>query len=149
MELTRMESPHGRSKVPVPDLPVVAEGDGPGGERWFLKAGGSPDDYGTMLETVRPDGHRDEGGMGGPALYPGQPLNSYAGRADQGPLRIIVRADPRVQRLRLRSALGDDRYLLACAHDPAVRLNFFAALLPWTADITGLDGLDAGGQVVT
>lgn len=134
--------------MPLPDLPVVAQGGGPGGERWFLKAGGSPDDYDSMIETVHPDGHRDEGGMGGPALYPGQLLNSYAGRADQGPLRIIVRADPRVQRLRLRSELGDHRYLLVCAHDPDVGLNFFATLLPWTADITGLDGLDADGQVL-
>jgi hypothetical protein len=51
------------------DLTVVAEGDAPAGERWYLKAGGSADDYYTMLETVHPDGHRDEGGMGGPVLY--------------------------------------------------------------------------------
>jgi hypothetical protein len=33
----------------MPDLTEVAEGDAPGGERWYLKAGGSADDYYTLL----------------------------------------------------------------------------------------------------
>jgi hypothetical protein len=45
-----------------PELPVVAEGEGSRGERWYLKAGGSSEDYYTMLGTVHPDGRRDEGG---------------------------------------------------------------------------------------
>jgi hypothetical protein len=51
--------------VAMPELTVVAEGDAPGGERWYLKAGGSAGDYYTLMETVHPDGRRDEGGMGG------------------------------------------------------------------------------------
>src|SRR5215831_5234759 len=58
------------------ELPVVAEGEGTQGERWFLRAGGSSEAYFSMIETVHPDGRRDEGGMGGPALYPGQLLNT-------------------------------------------------------------------------
>jgi len=54
--------------MPLPDLTVIAEGDAPGGGRWCLKAGGPAEDYYTLIETVHPDGHRDEGGMGGPAL---------------------------------------------------------------------------------
>jgi hypothetical protein len=67
--------------MPVPGLTVVAEGETAHGERWYLKAGGSAHDYYTLLETIYPDGHRDEGGMGGPAIYPGNLLNVYTGRA--------------------------------------------------------------------
>lgn len=82
--------------VPRPDLTVVAEGDAPAGERWYLKAGGSADDHYTLLETVHPDGRRDEGGMGGPVLYPSRLL-----------LWVVVRAVPRVWRLRCQSELGE------------------------------------------
>lgn len=77
--------------IPAQDLTVVAEGDAPGGARWYLKAGGSADDYYTPLQTVHPDGRRDDGGMGGPVLYPGRLVNVYTGRADPGLLRVIVR----------------------------------------------------------
>src|SRR6185437_1666256 len=91
----------------MPDLAIVAEGDAPAGERWYLRAGGSPDDYYTMLETAHPDGRRDSGGMGGPVLYPGQLLNVYTGRASPRLLRVIVRADPRVAMMRFQSELGE------------------------------------------
>jgi hypothetical protein len=84
-------------------LKVVAEGEEPGGVYWYLKACGSAENYYTFIETIYPDQRRDEGGMGGPALYPGRLLNIYTGRADQGRLRVIVRSDPRVQRLRFYS----------------------------------------------
>ena len=87
--------------------------------------------------------------MGGPPLYPGQLLNSYAGRADQGPLRFVVRADPRVQRLRLWLERAEQCEMQACASDPAVGVNFFAALFPWATGINAMEGLDADGQVLT
>jgi hypothetical protein len=71
--------------MPMPDLAVVAEGDLPTGEHWAVKAGGTAEDYYTLLETVHPDGHRDEGGMGGPPLYPGRSLNTYTGGDEPGP----------------------------------------------------------------
>jgi hypothetical protein len=54
--------------MPMPELTVIARGEGPGGERWSLRGGGSAADCYTLLETVHPDGQRDEGGMGGPVL---------------------------------------------------------------------------------
>jgi hypothetical protein len=102
-----------------------------------------------MMETVHRDGHRDEGGMGGPALYPGHLLNVYTGRADRGPLRVVVRADPRVRRIRFQSERGERCEMLVSARDQAVGVNLFAALLPWTTGVTSLQGLDDGGQVLT
>jgi hypothetical protein len=135
--------------VPIHDLTVVAEGDAPGGERWYLKAGGSAYDYYTLLETVHPDGRRDEGGMGGPALYPDRLLNVYTGRADPGLLRVIVRADPRVRQLRFRSEVGERCDMLAPnVDDAAMGVSLFAVLLPWETGLVSLQGLDADGQVV-
>jgi hypothetical protein len=86
--------------------------------------------------------------MGGPALYPGHLLNVYTGRADQGPLRVVVRADPRV-RLRLQSERGERCEMLVSARDQSVGMNLFAILLPWTTDVTSMQGLDDDGQVLT
>ena len=133
----------------LPRLPVVAEGETTRGERWYLKAGGSSEDFYTLMETVHPDGRRDEGGMGGLPLYPGCLLNVYTGRADRGPLRVVVRSDPRVQRLRFESELGERCDVLAAAHDPAVGVNLFAVLLPWTTGVTSMQGLNGDGQVLT
>jgi hypothetical protein len=134
--------------MPLPELPVVARGETARGERWFLKAGGTAEDYYSMVETVHRDGHRDEGGMGGPALYPGHLLNVYTGRADQGPLRVVVRADPRVRRIRFQSARGERCEMPVSARDQAVGVNLFATLLPWTTGVTSMQGLDDGGQVL-
>lgn len=124
--------------MPLPDLKVVAEGDASGDERWYLRAGGSAEDYYTMLETVHPDERRDEGGMGGPALYPGELLNPYTGRADQGPLRVIVRADRRVRRLRLQSEMGEWCDILPNGDDPSVGVVFFATLLRWRTGVASM-----------
>jgi hypothetical protein len=134
--------------MPMPELAIIAEGDGTAGERWYLKAGGSAEDYYTLLETIHPDGHRDEGGMGGPVLYPGRLLNVYTGRADQGPLRVVVRADPRVLRLRLQSEMGEWCDMLSVGADADLGVNFFAILLPWRTGLVAIQALGAGGQVL-
>lgn len=139
--------PRGETSGPG-DLKVVAEGEGPGGVRWYLKAGGSAENYYTFLETIHPDQHRDEGGMGGPALYPGRLLNIYTGRADRGPLRVLVRSDPRVQRLLFYSERGERCDLLPNTSDPAVGVNLYAILLPWTTGVAAMHGLDADGQLL-
>jgi hypothetical protein len=135
--------------MPLPEFPVVARGETARGERWFLKAGGTAEDYYSMVETVHRDGRRDEGGMGGPALYPGHLLNVYTGRADQGPLRVVVRTDPRVRRIRFQSERGERCEMLVSARDRAVGVNLFATLLLWTTGVTSMQGLDDDGQVLT
>jgi hypothetical protein len=135
----------------MPDLPIVVEGGNAQGKHWYLKAGGSAADYYTMLETLHPDGRRDEGGMGGAPLYPGTRYNSYTGRADDGPLRVIVRTDPLVRRLRLgirsvRSSRDETLDLPPLAEDPEVGLVFFATLLPQSAELLSIQGFGDDGE---
>jgi hypothetical protein len=132
----------------MPDLPIVAEGENARSEHWYLKAGGSPADYYTMLETRHPDGRRDEGGMGGAPLYPGSRYNSYTGRADGGPLRVIVRTDPQVRRLRLsiRTTRDETLDLPPLAEDSEVGLVFFATLLPRMTELLSIQGFGDDGE---
>jgi hypothetical protein len=134
--------------VEMLDLAVIATGETSAGERWYLRAGGSADDYYTMLETVHPDGHRDEGGMGGPVLYPDRLLNLYTGRADDGPLRVIARADQRVRHLRFRSLRGEQCEMRPVAADGELGVTFFAILLPWDNELASIEVLDADGHVL-
>jgi hypothetical protein len=134
--------------APFPDLAVVAEGELPTGEHWTITAGGTIRDYYTFLKTVHPDGHSDEGGMGGPPLDPGSLLNTYTGMADQGLQRLLVRASPSIAGLHLELSSGESRDLLPAGTDDAVGLTFFAALLPRTVTIAQLSGLGPGGEVV-
>lgn len=101
-----------------------------------------------MLETVHPDGHRDEGGMGGPVLSPDRLLNLYTGRADSGPLRVIARADQRVRQLRFRSLRGEQCEMRPVAAAGELGVTFFAILLPWDNDLASIEALDADGQVL-
>jgi hypothetical protein len=134
--------------APFPDLAVVAEGALPTGERWTITAGGTSRDYYTFLKTTHPGGRSDEGGMGGPPLYPGSLLSTYTGAADQGLQRLLVRAGHSIQRLHLELSTGESRDLLPVGTDDAVGLTFFATLLPRTVTVTQLSGLGPGGQVV-
>jgi hypothetical protein len=133
---------------PEPELAVVAEGDLPAGHHWILKAGGDSTDFYTFLETVHPDGHRDQGGMGGPPLYPGQLTNVYTGGASGGLRRIVIRADPKVQLMRLQLASGEQLTLSPLGARADVGVAFFATLLPQTAGLASVTATAAGGTVL-
>ena len=130
------------------ELKIVAACEWPGVVSWYLKVGGSAEDYLTLLETVHLDGHRDEGGMGGPALHPGRLLNVYTGRSDRGYLRVIVRADPTVQRLRFQSERGEQADMVVNAEDETAGVALFANLLPWKTGVATMEALGADGQVL-
>ena len=135
--------------MPLPDLNVLAEGDLPTGQHWILRAGGtSADDFYTFLETIHPDGHRDEGGMGGPPLSPGSLMNVYTGGSGQGLRRVVVRADPRVARVRVQLASGEQLDLPPLATRSDVGLSFFATLLAKTAELVSVTAIGADGQVL-
>jgi hypothetical protein len=134
--------------MPRPDLDILAEGDLPTGQHWILRAGGISDDFYTFLETIHPGGHRDEGGMGGPPLYPGSLMNTYAGGSDRGLRRVVVRTDPRVARVRVKLASGQQLDLPLLASRPDVGLSFFATLLPRTEGLVSVTAIGADGQVL-
>jgi hypothetical protein len=134
--------------MPPPDLAIVAEGDLPTGQHWILKAGGTSADFCTFLETIHPDGHRDEGGMGGPPLYPGSLMNTYTGGTERGLRRVVLRADPRVARVRVQLASGERIELPPLATRPDVGVSFFATLLPPAAGLVSVTAVDADGQVL-
>jgi hypothetical protein len=132
--------------VPHPDLDVLAEGALPTGQRWVLKAGGTRSHFYTFLETVHPDGHRDEGGMGGQMLYGRSLMNTYTGGSDRGLRRVLVRADPRVARVRLQRDGAEPLDLLPVAARPDLGLVFFAALLPPDTVLVSVTAIGADGQ---
>lgn len=134
--------------MPRPDLAVLAEGDLPTGEHWILRAGGTEDDFYTLLEAIHPDGHRDEGGMGGPPLPAGAVMNTYTGGTSRGLRRLVVRADPRVARVRVHLVSGERLELAPVAMWPDVGVSFFATLLPPAGGLVSVTALDADGQVL-
>jgi hypothetical protein len=135
-------------EMSLPELTTVAEGDLPSGQHWILQAGGTREDFYRFLETVHPDGHRDQGGMAGPLLYPDHLLNTYSGGDDRGLLRLIVRADPRVARLRLTLTTGELVELAAVGTDLGLGVSYFAALLPRTTGLADLTPLDPAGHPI-
>lgn len=128
------------------ELAVLAQGQQPTGERWTVSAGGTREDYYTFIKTVHVDGHRDEGGFGGPTLYPGKLVNAYTGIGTRGMCRVLARADPRVHRLRVTLADGQEVALTPVAHLADTGLVFFATLLPPGTVVTATVGLGAHGE---
>jgi hypothetical protein len=111
-------------------MAVLAEGDAPTGEHWVLRAGGTSSNFYTFLQTVHPDGYRDSGGMGGPILPPGSLMNTYTGTSERGTRRVLVRADSRVARVRVKLGSGGHLDLSPAAARPDLGLVLFATLLP-------------------
>jgi hypothetical protein len=132
----------------LPDMAVLAEGGLPTGQRWVLRAGGTSSRFYTFLETIHPDGHRDEGGMGGPPLYPGSLMNTCTGGSERGIRRVLVRADPHVARVRVHLASGEQLDLPPVAARPDLGLVFFATLLPPSAALVSVTATDENGQVL-
>ena len=135
--------------MPRPDMAVLAEGGLPTGQRWVLEAGGTRSSFYTFLQTIYPDGHRDSGGMGGPLLYPGSLMNTYTGNSERGMCRVLVRADPRVARVRVQLGSGEQLDLSPVAARPDLGLVFFATVLPLLRDVlVSVVAIDEDGQVL-
>ena len=135
-----------------PDMAVLAEGDLPTGQRWVLRAGGTSSDFDTSLEVIHPNGHCDEGGMGGQPLYPDSLMNTFTGYDSATETRkVLVRADPRVARVRVHFTSGEQPCLLdlpPVAARADLGLVFFAAVLPPPATLVSLEAIDVNGQVL-
>jgi hypothetical protein len=134
--------------LPLPDMEELADARLPTGECWILRAGGTRSDYYTFLLTIHPDGHRDEGGMGGPPLYAGSLMNTYTGGSERGTRRILVRADPQVAWVRVELGSGEQADLAPVAARPDLGLVFFATLLPPPAALVSVAAIGEDGQVL-
>ena len=128
------------------ELRVIAEGQLATGERWLLRAGGTSRDFHSLLETVRPDGSRDSGGMGGPPRCEGSLLNIYTGGSESGLRRVLVRAAPAVATVRVNLAGEEPVMLRPVAERRDLGVVFFAALLPRTAVVGSMTALDEAGH---
>lgn len=126
---------------------LIAEGTGPHGEHWALRAGGSEDDFYTTIETSKANGPVDAGGMGGPMLTAGSPVNIYYGTSGRGFLRVIARTEPTVEILRLRTAETPIDLAPVGMYDKRP-LKFFAAILPDTVRILSVEAFDKGGSLL-
>lgn len=100
-----------------------------GDVRWTVSAG--PDPAGGLYTFVsRTRGQSDAtSGMGGPALYPGQLINTWIGQADGTPPFVLVRAAPEVERVIVVLASGDRRELALSSVIDEFGLRFGAAPL--------------------
>jgi hypothetical protein len=86
-------------------------------------------------------------GLGGRPIPPGSLLSTYTG-SERGLRSIVVRADPRVARVRVQLASGERLDLPPLATRPDVGVSFFATLLPQPADLVSVTAIDADGQVL-
>jgi hypothetical protein len=75
-------------------------------------------------------------------------MNTYTGGSDRGLRRVVVRADPRVARVRVQLASGERLDLPPLATRPDVGVSFFATLLPQTAGLVSVTAIGADGQVL-
>ncbi len=83
-------------------------------------------------------------GMGGPALYPGQKVNSWVGRATGLPEFILVRTAPEVRRVTVVLAQGGPMGLQLSPVIDEFGLRFAASPLPDDDHIVDLElDLDA------
>lgn len=120
-------------EVPVPaELPDQVEVlAGPHGDlHWRVRAGGTATDLRTMLTVSRGSRVLDESGFGGPALYPGTPVNEWRGRADDLPYFVLARTAPEVSRLVAVTDRGRHVELALGEVDPRFGLRFAATGLP-------------------
>ena len=103
----------------------------------------------TSLETVRRDGRRDVGGIGGRPLDPGRHLSTYPGGHKRGLRAWSSGLTPRVHRLLMKLDSGEQRELLPVANDPALGRTVHMTSPPWAACPAELKGLDAEDNVVS
>ncbi len=108
----------------------VMSGETADGLRWSVLAGAG--DAGEVLSFVRRTFGTAEAtsGMAGPALYPGQLVNSWSGSATGLPEFILVRTSPKVRRLHVALASGQRLELPLSPVVVDLGLRFGAAPLP-------------------
>lgn len=100
------------------------------GVRWTVSAGREPSG-GLYTSVYRTCGDaRATSGMGGPALHPGQVVNTWIGQADGTPVFVLVRAAPEVGAVAIVLASGARQEVELSPVVQEFGLRFGAAPLP-------------------
>ncbi len=111
-------------------LVVVLDGLCEQGYQWQVEAGGTDDDFLTMMSLMQ-DGERlGSGGIAGPKLYPDSVINEYRGLRDSLPYVIVARTAPRVDRVVVTTDRAMDIELALSEVVTEFGLRFAAAVLP-------------------
>jgi hypothetical protein len=98
--------------------------------RWTVVAGGSDDDFSTLLCVYQGEVRVARSGFGGPKLYPGSLLNEWRGRTDDLPYFVMARVSPIVDRVVAITDRGSEVVLRLSPVVEPFRLRFAAAALP-------------------
>jgi hypothetical protein len=100
------------------------------GYRWLVEAGGSEDNFSTMLRMFDGDRRVFGGGMGGPKLYPGTVIHESRHRKDDLPYVLVARTAPHIDRVVASTDLGVEIVLPLSEVIGQFGLRFAAAVLP-------------------
>lgn len=109
---------------------VVLSGISDQGYRWLVEAGGSDDNFLTMLRMFDNDRSIFGGGMAGPKLYPGSVIHESRHRKDQLPYVLVARTAPQIDRVVATTDLGQEIVLPLSEVVEQFGLRFAAAVLP-------------------
>lgn len=135
---------------PMPSLEVVADGGFSDGSHWEIHAGGTRENYLTLLYVVLPDGHRTGGGgHGGPILRSGRHMSLSVHRQSEPTLHYVVgRVQANVKRIRLTLTGAPAPTLEAqpVAESKELGVAFVARMLPSAADVANMEALDDLGR---
>ncbi|HEU0242092.1 MAG TPA: hypothetical protein VFR11_22965 [Micromonosporaceae bacterium] len=119
------------------ELIEVLQGNRPDGLTWRVLAGGDAANLHTYVDRRIGDA-RAVSGFQGPALYSGQLINSWSGRADGLPPFVIVRTGSTVVAVTAVSATGREYALTLSDVIEPFGLRFGAAPLPAAESIIEL-----------
>ena len=108
---------------------------------WTLEAGGDDEGYWTGLEVRGSGEYLCSGGMAGPKLWGHDLICCYGGRSDEGPLGIVVRANPTVMNVLVCTVAGEESELLPCGEGIIDGLRFYLGFA-WPHKPLGEFGLD-------
>lgn len=117
------------------------------GYQWRVEAGGTDDNFLTMLRMTRDGQLVFGGGMAGPKLYPDTVMHESRHRKDDLPYVIVVRTAPGVDRVMVTTNLGLEIELGLSAVNVQFGLRFAAEVLP-AGHAPGSVRAESQGQVL-
>ena len=97
---------------------------------WQVLVSGTAEALMTEIRVCREGRTVASSGFGGPALYPGLPVNEWRGHTDDLPYFVMARTDPAIDRLVAVTDRGSEIELVLSPPVERFGLRFAAAGLP-------------------